>query len=65
MATGEHARAMDANVTPPLRLHLPRFAATAIQLAKVVGTDPATDIAVLKIDGDNLPFHGTRQFLTM
>lgn len=26
------------------------------QLAKVVGTDPATDIAVLKIDSDNLPF---------
>lgn len=26
------------------------------QIAKVVGTDPSTDIAVLKIDGDNLPF---------
>lgn len=26
------------------------------QIAKVVGTDPATDIAVLKIDSDNLPF---------
>lgn len=26
------------------------------QMAKVVGTDPATDIAVLKIDSDNLPF---------
>lgn len=26
------------------------------QIAKVVGTDPSTDIAVLKIDGDNLPY---------
>ncbi|PSK90141.1 trypsin-like peptidase domain-containing protein [Taibaiella chishuiensis] len=26
------------------------------QVAKVVGTDPATDIAVLKIDGDRLPY---------
>lgn len=26
------------------------------QIAKVVGTDPATDIAVLKISGDNLPY---------
>ncbi len=26
------------------------------QIAKVVGTDPSTDIAVLKIDGSNLPY---------
>lgn len=26
------------------------------QIAKVVGTDPGTDIAVLKIDGSNLPY---------
>lgn len=26
------------------------------QIAKVIGTDPSTDIAVLKIDGDNLPY---------
>jgi len=26
------------------------------QIAKVVGTDPSTDIAVLKIDADNLPY---------
>jgi len=26
------------------------------QIAKVVGTDPSTDIAVLKIDGKNLPY---------
>jgi Do/DeqQ family serine protease len=26
------------------------------QIAKVVGTDPSTDIAVLKIDGDHLPY---------
>lgn len=26
------------------------------QIAKVIGTDPGTDIAVLKIDGDDLPY---------
>lgn len=26
------------------------------QIAKVIGTDPSTDIAVLKIDGNNLPY---------
>ncbi len=32
------------------------FNTRSTQIARVVGTDPATDLAVIKIEGDNLPY---------